>query len=150
MKTNLDSLLQLAKKAFVLQFKLNGSIAHNIRTVSFSLEISKHFICRIAMLLRVTYNWNSIPTFSNAQSDYINYHPNFCPSILRQTDTNLILIQEISINIPTKKLKFVSCHKEQASWISAILELVTVFDLYTWLTLVGFYCGFAYNEGHQP
>lgn len=85
------------------------------------------------------YRWKNIPIRYNAQFKSIKYHPNFRPSILRQTDANLGFFQDLGLLFRRQKLQFVSCHSEQASWMNALKELVHVFDIYTWLMLIGLF-----------
>lgn len=80
----------------------------------------------------------SVKKFSYSKSKYIQYHPKFRPLIERKAHKNLGSHHDIGLVFRRQHLRFVSCHEEKIHWFHQLKELVTVFDIYTWIFLVLF------------
>ncbi len=88
--------------------------------------IEQHFSNRFA--------WSEI--FVEGCSKPVNVPAIFRPHLERNTQEHLASYQEIGLVFQKDQLRFVSCHKEAAHWITQLNELVFAFDTPTWILLV--------------
>ncbi len=65
-----------------------------------------------------------------------DFHSRLRPSIVLNAQTNLGYIQEFGLIFRKSQFRFVSCHNKHAHWIYQLQDLVSVFDIFTWLVLL--------------
>ncbi len=66
----------------------------------------------------------------------VRYHPKLQPSMIRDNAVDTSHYQDAGLVFRNKQLRFVSCHKEQAYWMSQLKELVVVFDISIWFFII--------------
>lgn len=80
--------------------------------------------------------WQDIYIDSCSKTMSVEYHPKLVPSISVSLRLHLGSVQEIGLFFQSYSLRFVSCHKEQLHWIGQLKDMVTAFDVYSWLALI--------------
>ncbi len=82
------------------------------------------------------FRWKTLKISTCRKSKYVAYHPKLRPLIQKDTHLHLGSHQDFGLVWRRRQLRFVSCHEEKIHWLHQLKELVTVFDISTWVLLI--------------
>ncbi len=82
------------------------------------------------------YRWKNVIVGACSHKRAINSHPEFRPVIMRYHSKSRNLFQDSRLTFYNDEFRFVSCHKEQIHWTNQFLELISPFDVCTWLLIL--------------